>query len=413
MNRSSEPTTAESSAETPPVRGRGLSRRQFLATTGSGAVVAGLGGCLGPALDSGDGNGGTDTVTFGTLPIATVAPVLIAEERGYFEERNVTVERERISGVPLATPQLASGEIDVAAGSFGASIANSIAQGVSISIAADMAQHQPGVPGAARVWAREGIYEDDATFPEIAAAVDGPLTVAHNAEGGSLDYVLGRVLAAHDMGWNDVDVQEIQFSNMVSAMMSGDTDVCIAPDPLGLALASNANAGDVLYAAAVAPRMQIAAYFFGGPFVERRSDVAVRWLEGYLLGVREYYEMGAYPDEAVATIVSDAFGINKGAIRSSVPALPHKNGQVNERDVLRQQEYHACRGYVDDPVDESELFELSLLSEALDEVGRLPESEATASPELIAQWSENAPRPYTPMGETRELDGFPGTDICQ
>lgn len=388
------------------------SRRQFLGAAGATAATA-LGGCLGPALEGASGASGNDVVTFGTLPIATVAPVLIAQEKGYFDERNIKVERERINGVPLATPQLASGDIDVAAGSFGASIANSIAQDVPIRIAADMAQHYPNVPGAARVWAREGIYAEDATFPEIAEAVDGPLTVAHNAEGGSLDYVLGRVLAAHDMTWDDVEVSEIQFSNMVSAMMSGDTDVCIAPDPLGLALANNANAGHVLYASAVAPRMQIAAYFFGGPFIEQRANVAIRWLEGYLKGVREYYEMGSYPNDEVATIVNEAFDINKGAIKSSVPAIPNKNGRVNKDDVLRQQEYHACRGYIDETVSEDKLFETSMLSDALDSVGRVAEDEAAPSPDQVQQWGENAPRPYTPIGEISQLPDFPGDTICQ
>jgi ABC-type nitrate/sulfonate/bicarbonate transport system substrate-binding protein len=382
------------------------SRRQFLGAVG-GSAVAAVGGCLGSS------GGGVDTVTFGTLPLATVVPILIAQDEGYFADRNIEVERERINGVPLATPQLASGDIDVAAGSFGASIANSIAQDVPIRIAADMAQHYPNVPGAARVWAREGIYSADATFPEIADAVDGSLTVAHNAEGGSLDYVLGRVLAAHDMTWDEVAVSEIQFSNMVSAMISGDTDVCIAPDPLGLALANNANAGHVLYASAVAPRMQIAAYFFGGPFIEQRSDVAVRWLEGYLQGIRQYYEMGSYPDDAVATLINEAFDIDKRAIKSSVPAIPNKNGRVNQDDVLAQQEYHACRGYIDDTVDRSTLFETSLLSEALDSVGRVDEAEATPSPDQVEQWGENAPQPYTPIGEISRLPDFPSDTVCQ
>ncbi|EMA57744.1 ABC transporter substrate-binding protein [Halorubrum kocurii] len=384
------------------------SRRKFLGAAGA-TTAAALGGCLGSTL----GSGGVDTVTFGTLPIATVVPVLIAQEEGYFEDRNIEVERERINGVPLATPELSSGDIDVAAGSFGASIANSIAQDVPIRIAADMAQHYPNVPGAARVWAREDIYTEDATFPEIADAVDGPLSVAHNAEGGSLDYILGRVLAANDMSWSDVEVSEIQFSNMVSAMMSGDTDVCIVPDPLGLALANNANAGHVLYGSAVAPRMQIAAYFFGGPFIEQRTDVAVRWLEGYLKGVRKYYEMGSYPNDEVATIINDAFDINKQAIKSSVPAIPNKNGRVNQDDVMRQQEYHACRGYIDETVDRSTLFDTSLLSDALDSVGRVSEAEATPSPDQVQQWGENAPQQYTPIGEISQLPDFPSDTSCQ
>lgn len=396
----SEPRTSRSTT------GRVRTSRRSVLAASSAALTVSLGGCV-------VGGRTTETVTFGTLPIATVAPVLIAEERGYFEERNVEIERERIAGVPPATPRLASGEIDVAGGSVGAPIFNSIAQGVRIQIAADMAQHYHGAPAGAKVWARENIYSEGIEFPELADRVDDPLTVAHNAKGGSLDYVLGRILDLYDMSWDDVEVKEIGFSNMIPAMLSGDTDVCIAPDPLGLALGGKANAGQVLYASAALPRMQMAAYFFGGPFMEDRPDVAAGWIEGLILGIREYYEMGAYPSEEVATIVNEAFGIDVGAVRSSVPALPNRNGTVNMNSIMRQQDYHACRGYVEDAVDSDEIRNEELWEKALDSVGRLPEGEAKASPKLLQTWSERAPRPYPPMGEIHPVEDFPSETVCE
>lgn len=380
-------------------------RRGVLAAGGVAAVTA-IGGCLGV------GGRTTETVTFGTLPIATVVPVLIAEEKGFFEERNIEIERKRIGGVPPATPKLATGELDIAAGSIGAPVFNSIAQDVPINIAADMAQHYRETPAAAKLWVRKGIYSDGVEFPDLAERVEGPITVAHNAKGGSLDYVLGRVLDIYDMSWDDVEVKEILFSNMIPAMLSKDTDVCIAPDPLGLALAGEAGARSILYASAALPRMQMAAYFFGGPFMEDRHDVAVRWIEGLLLGIREYYDMGGYPDEDVARIIDDAFGTGIETVQSSVPTLPHKNGRPNMDSIMRQQEYHACRGYVQDTVGRDVIRNRDLWQAALDSVGRLDPEEAKPSTALIQQWSEKAPRPYAPVERVYSVTDFPNGEIC-
>lgn len=385
---------------------RSFSRRDVLAAGGTTALAS-LAGCSGLLGES------TDTVTFGSLPVATAVPVLIAEEKGYFEDRNIDLKRERIGGVPLATPKLASGDLDVAAGSIGASVFNSIAQDVPIRIAADFAKHYPEVPSAARLWAREGIYSEDVTLSDLVDQVDGQLTVAHNANGGSLDYVLGRILDVNDVAWEDVAVKEIGFSDMIPAMLSTEIDAAIAPDPLGLALASNANAGHVVYASAVLPRFQMAGHFFGGPFMEDRSDVAVRWLEALILGIRDYYEMGSYPADEVASLVNEAFDIDTMAVKSSVPALPHKNGAFNVDSLMRQQEYHACRGYIDETVPRDAIHDQELRAKALDSVGKLSAEEATPSPSLLSEWSEAAPRPYHPVGESYPITSFPNDSICE
>jgi ABC-type nitrate/sulfonate/bicarbonate transport system substrate-binding protein len=215
------------------------------------------------------------------------------------------------------------------------------------------------------------------------------------------------------MTWDDVQTREILYTNMAGAMEAGEIDACAIPDPLGLQLIQQTGAKRLLYASAVAPTMQIGVYLFGGPFVADRPDVATRWLEAYLLGVREYYEMGGFPDEEVARIVSDTFGLPAGAIKASVPSLPHKNGRVNATSVMDQQAYHACQGLLEQPVEQSAVIDESYLESALDAVGRLDESAATPSVETILEWGENAPAPYPPVGAIRTPAQFPGESICE
>jgi ABC-type nitrate/sulfonate/bicarbonate transport system substrate-binding protein len=376
-------------------------RRAFLAAT-SGAVACSLGGCLGL------GQQRANTVTFGTLTIPAVAEVLIARERGFFEERNIQLEIERIPGAPRATPRLASGDLDVATGSVGASLFNSVADGVDITVVADQTQYWPGQPSANRIWVRDAVYEEGMSLADVGE----DFTIALHGRGNVDAYIWGRLLQLNDMSWNDVTSTEILYTNMPGAMAAGEIDACSIPDPLGLQLARVADVSQLLYGSAVAPSMQIGVYLFGGPFINNRPDVGRRWLEAYLLGVREYYEMGGFPDEEVASIVSEAFELPKAAIRASVPSLPHKNGRVDRGSVRNQQAYHACRGLVPEPVDVNAVVDQSLLEDALAAVGRLEESAARPSVSTIERWAANAPADYAPVERERRPDGFPGDVVC-
>jgi NitT/TauT family transport system substrate-binding protein len=378
-----------------------VSRRRFLAGTGAATATA-IGGCLG-AVET-----GPETVSFGTLTIPAVSEVLIAKDRGYFEDRNIELEIKRIQSAPKATPQLASGDLDVATGSIGASLFNSVAQDIDIQVVADQTQYWRGQPSSNRILARsEAVPDTDSIYdlPE-------DLTVALHGAGNVDSYVMGRILSLNDMTWADMERTETLYTQMPTLMAEGEIDICAIPDPLGLQVLDQADATQIGQASMVAPRMQIGAYMFGGPFTENSPDTATRWLEAYLEGVREYYELGGFPSDEVATIVSNEFDLPKAAIKASIPSLPHKNGHLNTESIQNQQAYHACQGTVDETVDVSKVVDESYLEGALDTVGRLDAEAAKPSVSTIEDWSENAIAPYPPIGEIRTPEGFPTNPMC-
>lgn len=380
------------------------SRRKFLAASGLTAVAA-LGGCQ-------SGDGGTDdmdVVRWGSLPIAAIAETLVAEERGYFEERNIELEWERVVQPTQASPQLTTGELDIVSSSIGAGMFNSIAQGIPVQVVADQTQYWRGQPSGLRVWVRDDLYTEGMSLSDI----PGKPVIANPSDGSSIEYVWARVLQTQGMTWDDVEVETLQFQDHIPAMEAGEIDATAIPDPLGLQLAGQAGARQLMYGSEVVPRCQIGMYMFGEPFMNQRTDVAVRWLEGYLLGVREFYEMGGFPNEEVATIISDEIDIPVSAIQSSIPSLPHRNGKVNADSVMRQQEFHACSGYIDDTVPEDEVINEELLDRALENVGRLDPEEAKPSVDTIHQWSDDAPSPYAEVGDVIPMDDFPTESSCR
>ncbi|MEF8882043.1 MAG: ABC transporter substrate-binding protein [Halapricum sp.] len=390
-------------------------RRRFLTVTGV-AAASSIGGCLGIlGSDSSDSNtptsGTTDfetsTVTFGTLTIPAVSEVLIAKEKGYFEERGIDLQIQRIQSAPQATPQLASGNLDAATGSIGASLFNSVAQGVEINVVADQTQYWRGQPSSNKVLIRPEKYTEGMSLSDVSE----DFTIALHGPGNVDAYIWGRLLQRNGMTWDDVQTKEILYTNMTAAMNSGEIDAAAIPDPLGLGMIREAGAKRLLYASEVAPEMQIGAYIFGGPFINDRPNVAQRWLEAYLLGVRDYYEMGGFPSDEVASIVNEEFGLPESAVKASIPSLPHKNGQLNTESIMNQQDYHHCRGQVEQKADLSSIVNESLLEGALDEVGRLDDPKPSI--ETINEWGQNAPAPYSELETIDPPESFPADSICE
>jgi len=382
------------------------SRRRFLAGAGT-AATAGVAGCTGLLGSSAESNTGPATVSFGTLTIPAVAEVLVARDRGYFEERDIELEVKRIQSAPQATPQLASGELDTATGSVGASLFNSAAQGVEISVVADQTQYWRGQPSSNKVLIRPEKYSEGMTLSDVS----GDFTIALHGEGNVDSYVWGSLLQRNGMTWDDVQTKEILYTNMTGAMSAGEIDAAAIPDPLGLGMVNETGAERLLYASELAPRMQIGVYLFGEPFMNDRPEVARRWLEAYLLGVREYYELGGFPSDEVASIVSEEFGLPKNLIKMSIPSLPHKNGRINTDSLMSQQTYHHCRGTVEEEVDASAIVDESLLGDALDEVGRLDDPKPSV--ETINEWGQNSPKPYSELETTDQPEGFPADSLCE
>ncbi|MUV90444.1 taurine ABC transporter substrate-binding protein [Halapricum sp. CBA1109] len=376
-------------------------RRGFIASTGVAAAGL-LSGCAGSS-----GGSGSETVTFGTLTIPAVAEVLIAKDQGYFEERDITLEVERIQSAPQATPRLASGDLDTATGSIGASLFNSAAQDVDINVVADQTQYWTGQPSSNKVLIRPEKYEEGMSLSDVS----GDFTIALHGQGNVDSVIWARLLQRNGMTWDDVQTKEILYTNMTGAMASGEIDAAAIPDPLGLGMVGETGAKRLLYASEVAPRMQIGVYLFGGPFANDRPEVARKWLEAYLLGVRDYYDMGGFPSDEVASIVAEEFDLPKGSIKSSVPSLPHKNGQVNTDSVATQQTYHSCHGTVEETVPVEDVVDLSHLEDALEEVGRVEDPQPSV--ETINEWGETAPAPYSELERTNPPADFPADSICQ
>lgn len=390
-----------------------MNRRQYLQRSGvvGGAVLTtGLAGCVGDengVIGNGDD---TSVLNMAHVPTVALAPVFIAQERGYFEERGLEVEFTIETSGATATSQVAAGEFDLMQGAIGNSTFNAINQGLPIKVVADNERGVAGLPMILRLWMNESHYEDGVSLSDLP---DGA-SVGINTWGAVVEYVLGRELQANDMTWDDIEVTTMPFPDMVGAFESDSLDAAIMPDPNGPVVEDATGAQHVAYTTEVDPNIQVASILMGEDLLESRPDEARGFLEGYVLGIRDFYDDSPYDDEIVS-YVSEYLDLPEDNIRQSVPMFFNRNGRPNVDSIMSQQDFHDCRDNLDgDILPEEEIVDLSALEAALDEVGRVDEEDETPDPDtdLLDEWEDQASETFAEMGSNREPEGFPSSEIC-
>jgi len=208
-----------------------VSRRALVAISMAALLVA----CAGPgesvAPTAADGPE-RPAITVGVLPIADVAPVHLALERGLFAAEGLDVTIELVQGGAAAIPALVGGDLQITYGNW-----------VSFLLA-----NQEGIElraVAAGVAAASG-------FTELLAAAgsgleDNPAglagaTIAVNTLNNIGELAIRSTLREHDIDADDVQLVEIPFPDMGAALDRGDVDVIWGSEPVPTSVKANLGA---------------------------------------------------------------------------------------------------------------------------------------------------------------------------
>jgi nitrate/nitrite transport system substrate-binding protein len=211
-----------------------VDRRSFIKAAGLaslGAALPGLVACGGGDTDastssgtggSGGGGGGTRPVKLGFIALTDCAPIVMAQELGYFAERDLAVEVIKQASWPATRDALQAGEIDGAHCLF--SMPLSVATGIGGSGARDlkiaMMLNQNGQAITLASSLDQAGYGDlDAAADALGAA--GTPSLAMTFPGGTHDIWLRYWLAATGISLDDVKIDPIPPPQMVQNMSVG------------------------------------------------------------------------------------------------------------------------------------------------------------------------------------------------
>ena len=304
-------------------------------------------------------------------------PAFIAAERGYFQQEGVDLEFVRFSNASEMIPALATGQVE--AGSAGSNPAtwNSVARGIPLKLVLDRGTFRPGW-GDQALAIRKAVY--DARPVQSLADVRG-MTIAATppGKGTASGCVLASGLQRAGLTLDDINLQAINFPDMLAALANGAIDGAMLNEPflaraLGQGTAVRAVDIDQMY-----PNFTISAVVFGPQLYEQRA-AAKGFVRAYIRGIRDFLAAragsGPLSNDEVDAIIAKYTGIEPAFVREMSPPGFNPNGLPNRDALLYCYHFFRNEGMIPEPASEQALAAVwgtDLVEEVLAEIGRLPE----------------------------------------
>ncbi len=302
--------------------------------------------------------GAIEIVKTGDLPAISTAGLYVAMEKGYFAEKNITVDAERFASGAKMTPALATGQLDVSIGTPSASLFNAIAAGQDFKIVADKGQQRPGY-SFTPITVRKDLV-DSGKVKRI-RDLKG-MRIANGAKGIILDYTLARMLEHDGLAYDAVELVNLAYPDAIKALASKAVDAVIAPEPWGVR-AEEQKVGVRLFLSEQVPDIatfQVAVVMYSGKFIKERPKVARDFLQAYVRGVKYYHERGVKNDE-IAAILSKHTRVPVETIKASIPFFIDPDARPRVPDLAKLQDWFHTMGWVKEKVPIERAVDLSFL----------------------------------------------------
>lgn len=308
------------------------------------------------------------TVTIAEDGSASGAGFYIAKERGYFEQYNINVEFVKFGNSDEMLPALAAGKIDVAGGISSASFFNSIAQGIDVRMIADKGHNVMGDSYFTFVL-RKDLQDEIKDYKDLKGK-----RIAVSTKNAVDDYIFGKMLEHAGLTRDDVEFTLMSdFGNMMSAMGNKQIAAALQIEPLitqGIEENLHVKFGDVTD---FAPKAQIAMVLGSPKFLNERRDVALRFMAGYLEGVRDYNDVfvkGEGEKEEIINIMTQHTALKDPAIWNKVAVTGlNPNGRMFVEDIKSQYNMYKENGGIKGEVDFDKAVDPSLVEDVLKIIG--------------------------------------------
>jgi NitT/TauT family transport system substrate-binding protein len=276
----------------------------------------------------------------GYAPVYSLAPTFIARERGYFDAENLDVQLEQIASGPEGFAATAAGHLEVTTTSVAAAVLNAWATGVDIRMFAAEQAYLAGGPAGTALVGRKAL-KDSGQVTRVADLKGRK--VAINALGTATEWSADAALRTGGLTVADVELEPMNFPDVVPALANGAVDAALAIEPT--ATASVANGAGEFLTTDFALGAQITVLIGNGTWLKQRPDVATRYLAAYLRAARDLYGDGWHRDDNVA-VIEKWTRLPAATLQRVLPIYCDPNGVIAVDSLEAQQAFYMERGYL-------------------------------------------------------------------
>ncbi len=341
-----------------------MKRGNFLAGLGAAPALAGTAWDASQAQD-------LTTVRAGYLGIATDAPVWLADQNGYFREQGIKLELVKFTSSETMMPLLSTGQLDVGNGAPGASLYNAVIHGVDVRAVADAATDPPGYG-----WSKLLIRTDLVKSGKFKGIKDlKGMTIGGAARASSSSAQVARLLAKAGLKFTDVKRAVLPYPEHVVAFQNGAFEASLTIEPFAtLAIESGAAVGfmgnDQFY-----PNQEVSCILCSSQLIKSKRDLIVRYLRGFLKGVRFYTDalqggkLAGPTSDTVVKVISAHTGANEALIRRTTPVAIDPNGRLNVGSMREDLAFYQEQGFIEGSITSDQVIDTTLSPEALKTIG--------------------------------------------
>jgi len=278
----------------------------------------------------------------------TIAPLVLAEERGYFKDAGIDLDLVPMGGGAEMAAPLSTGEIDAGLGGISASLFNALARGMDAKIVSDFSRMSPGHGFGGLV------VRNDVEYTGI-PSIKGK-HVGFNNPGSPCHYMVGKMLESAGLTLADVQTSYIPFPTIPGAMAKKEIDGACAAEPW---VANTVHAGDarlVLTYDEIVPNMQTSTVMVSTKMLGDRP-LTERFLKAFLRAAPDAKEKS--PE--VLEIVSRYTGLAVDVLKDTYWTDIDNGGRVNVDSIKDQLDFYSRAGLVNGTVDVDRFVDLSYL----------------------------------------------------
>jgi len=278
----------------------------------------------------------------------TIAPLVLADERGYFKEAGIDVDLVPMGGGSEMAAPLATGEIDAGLGGISASLFNALARGMDAKIVSDFSRMSRGHGFGGFV------VRNDVEYSGI-PSLRGKL-IGFNNPGSPCHYMVGKMLESAGLTLTDVQTSYIPFPTIPGAMAKKEIDAACAAEPW---VANTVHAGDarlVLTYDEIVPDMQTSTVMVSTKMLGDRP-LTERFLKAFLRAAPDAKEKS--PE--VLEVVSRHTGLAVDVLKDTYWTDIDNGGRVNVASIKDQLDFFTRAGLVNGTVDVDRFVDMSYL----------------------------------------------------
>ena len=279
---------------------------------------------------------------------APVAPIFIAQEKGYYAAEGLDVELVPFDAAGPIPVAITSGSVDIALAGSTASFFSLASQG-AVKIIAGAVHEVPGFHAEAIVATNKGYAAGVRSLKDL-----GGHSLATTAIGSSFYYALGLVAEKYKIDLKSLRiVQTQQNANTVSAVAGDQVDFAVGTFTGFTPLIHEGKAKLLAYIGDEVP-WQIAYILTSSKIADKEPETVEHWLAAYRHAAKDYHDaftnaQGAREDQATAPAI---LAIMEKYLKQSAERLDSNVGYVDPEgrldvpDVHHQAEWFAAQGLV-------------------------------------------------------------------